>query len=203
MCTYCSAVKSETSARPFLSLLVFIFFTFVHPLPHFQEHTVATSFPRWWSVPETQFLSPSSPTVASQTTDSPPSGRLCILKILQVRCTQHTQTRTHSHLRHMLLKQLSSSLQDQPQKNYFYPKTCNWDTNWGSASGPRMFQHMDQWLDADPAISGWPPNLLSHRCPLISYSVTLYHIFIKAAKSSHVNSVKAQGRVQCEAYKAR
>lgn len=85
-----------------------------HSGSHFQAHTVATSFPQWWSVPPTQYLSPSSLTVVSQIEDSPPSGRLCILRILEVPRTQHTQRQTeiHSHLRHTL-QPLHISLQNR------------------------------------------------------------------------------------------
>lgn len=46
-----------------------------------QVHTVASSSLHQWSAPVTPSLSPSSPTVGSQTEDSLQSGRRCILRI--------------------------------------------------------------------------------------------------------------------------
>lgn len=69
-------------------------FTSVLPLPHPQAHTVATWSPQWWSVPVTQYMSHSRPTVCSQIRDFLPRGRLCILKISEVRTHWDTNRNT-------------------------------------------------------------------------------------------------------------
>jgi hypothetical protein len=65
-----------------------------------QAHTVATSFPLWWSVPITRCPWASCPTHVSLTEASPPSGRPCILRTLPViipAFSAYTHTHTHTH----------------------------------------------------------------------------------------------------------
>lgn len=95
-------VTVSLSSALFHSLIPSLFpLSFLSPI---QVHTVATSFPQWWSAPVTRYLWPSSLTVASQTADSLPSGRLCTLRISQVlsadehtrRSAKHTREYTHT-----------------------------------------------------------------------------------------------------------
>jgi hypothetical protein len=93
LCFYISnrSLSLSLSSNPILLISV--------PSPS-QAHTVATSFPLWWSVPITRCPWASCPTHVSLTEASPPSGRPCILRTLPViipAFSAYTHTHTHIH----------------------------------------------------------------------------------------------------------